>query len=152
MYTLVFFYSVLLFFLNVVVLAFLLSAQSSFKMARLGRESLLDDEIMQELRADRLSGVRSDCESDKCSCDDDDDDDDDNDFGHSASQKGRKRAPLEVSDSNVNDDDDSWTNNDDIRNLDQYLGNTSLTFTPDDPTSISEVVNRLLGMIFFKFL
>jgi hypothetical protein len=47
-------------------------------MARHSRESLLDDEIMQELRVDRLSGAQSDCESDKCSYDDDGD----NDFGH----------------------------------------------------------------------
>jgi hypothetical protein len=55
---------------------------------------MLDDEIMQELDADRLSDASSDCESDKSS----DDDDDDVDFGPTASQKGRKRARLEVSD------------------------------------------------------
>jgi hypothetical protein len=33
----------------------------------------------------------------------------------------------------------------DIRNLEQFSGNTDITFTPDDPVSISEVVNRSLG-------
>jgi hypothetical protein len=56
-----------------------------------------------------------------------------------------------VSDSDV-DVDDGWTKNDDLRNLEQILGNTGLTFTSDDPSSISEVVNTFLGMIFFKFL
>jgi hypothetical protein len=65
-------------------------------MARRSRKSLLECEIMQELHADRLSRARSDCESDKSSNDDDGDD-----FGPSASQKGRKRARLEVSDSDV---------------------------------------------------
>lgn len=51
----------------------------------------------------------------------------------------QKKARLEVSDSNVNYDDnvDGWTKNGNLRNLDQYLGNISLTFTPDDATSIS---------------
>jgi hypothetical protein len=57
-------------------------------MARRGRESSLDDEIVQGLHADRLSDTPSDCESDKNS--NDDDDDDDVDFGSSTSQKGRK--------------------------------------------------------------
>jgi hypothetical protein len=67
-------------------------------MACRGRESAVDDEIVQELHADRLSGLLSDCESDKSS----NDDDEDYDFGPSASQKGRTRARLEVSDSDVN--------------------------------------------------
>jgi hypothetical protein len=44
-------------------------------VARLRKESLLYDEIMQELRSDRFSEAQSDCESDKSSSDDDDDDD-----------------------------------------------------------------------------
>jgi hypothetical protein len=32
-----------------------------------------------------------------------------------------------------------------LRNLEQFLGNTELTFTPDDLISISEVVNGFLG-------
>jgi hypothetical protein len=32
------------------------------------------------------------------------------------------------------------------------LGDTSLTFTPDHPTSNSEVVNRFLGNNFMTFL
>jgi hypothetical protein len=63
-------------------------------MARRGRESLLDYEIMQELHADRLSDAPTDCESDKRSNDDD--------FGPSASHKCRKKAMLVVSDSDVN--------------------------------------------------
>jgi hypothetical protein len=59
---------------------------------------LLDDEIVQEIHADLLSDVPSDCESDKSS----NDDDEDYDFGPSASQKGSKRARLEVSDLAVN--------------------------------------------------
>jgi hypothetical protein len=43
-------------------------------MACRRRESLLDDEIMQELHSDRLSVVPSDCASDKSGNDDDDDD------------------------------------------------------------------------------
>jgi hypothetical protein len=105
-------------------------------MARRNRESLLDDETMQELRSDQLSGASNDCESDKSNNDDDDDDDD---FGPSTSQRGRKRTRLEVSDSDVNIDDDGddvddgCSRNDDIRNLGQFLDSTSLTFTPDDP-------------------
>jgi hypothetical protein len=38
-------------------------------MARRNKESSQDDEIMQELRADRLSDTPSDCESDKSSND-----------------------------------------------------------------------------------
>jgi hypothetical protein len=55
-------------------------------MARRRRESLLDDEIMQDLHVDRLPGAPSDCESDKSSTDDDDD------FGpqrHRKAKKGR---------------------------------------------------------------
>jgi hypothetical protein len=55
-------------------------------MAGRGMESLLEDEIVQELHANRLSDVLSDCESDKSS----NVDDADYDFGPSASQKGRK--------------------------------------------------------------
>jgi hypothetical protein len=73
-------------------------------MARRGRKTLLDDEIMQEIHADPLSDAPSGCESDKISNDGDDEDDD---FGPSTSQKGRKRARLEVRDSNVNIDDDN---------------------------------------------
>jgi hypothetical protein len=51
------------------------------------RESLLDDEILQELHVDRLSDASSYCESDKSS----DDVDGDYDFGPSASKKGRKK-------------------------------------------------------------
>jgi hypothetical protein len=121
-------------------------------MARCSRESLLNDEIIQELRADRLSDAPSDCESDKSSNDYDDDE-----FGPSTSQKGRKRARLEVSDSDINIDDDNdvgdgWTKNDDLKNLKQYLGNTGLTFKPDDPTDNFEVVNRLLGNDFLEIL
>jgi hypothetical protein len=58
-----------------------------------------------------LSGTPNDCESDKSRNDDDDDDDD---FGPSTSQKGRKWTRLEVSDSDINIDDDDeiddhWT-------------------------------------------
>jgi hypothetical protein len=109
-------------------------------MAR--QSSLLDYEIVQELHADRLSDAPSDCEGDKSSNNDDDDD-----FVSSASQKGRTRAKLEVSDSYVNTDDDDddvddgWTKSGDLINSEHYLGNTVLTFTPDDPTGISEIVN-----------
>jgi hypothetical protein len=71
-------------------------------MARRSRESLLEVEIMQELHADRLSDAPSDCECDESN----DDDDDDDDFGPSTSQKGRKRARLEVSYLDINIDDD----------------------------------------------
>lgn len=56
-------------------------------MACRNKESLLDDEIMRELHADRLSDSASDCENDKSSEDGGGDDDDD--FGPSASQKCR---------------------------------------------------------------
>jgi hypothetical protein len=71
---------------------------------------------MQELRADRLLNVPTDCESDKSSGDDDDVD---SYFGSSASQKGRKRERLEVSDSDVNiydDGDGGCSKTDDLRN------------------------------------
>jgi hypothetical protein len=60
-------------------------------MARRSSEGFLDDEMMQELHADRLSGSPSDCESDTSSDDGGggDDGDDDDDFGSSASQKCR---------------------------------------------------------------
>jgi hypothetical protein len=119
-------------------------------MTRRGKESLLDDEITQELLADQLSDALSDCENDKSS----NYDDDDFDCGPSTSQKSRKRARLEASDSDVNivddDDDDVWTSNDDLRNFEQFLGNTGFTFTPNDPTSISEPLS--LGIIILKFL
>jgi hypothetical protein len=59
-----------------------------------------------------LTHAPSDRESDESSNDDDDDE-----FGPSASQKNRKKARLEVSDSDVNiyDDDDvdnGWIKND----------------------------------------
>jgi hypothetical protein len=63
-----------------------------------------------------------------------------------------------MSDSNVNIDDEDddvdfgWIKNDDLRNLEQFLVITGLTFTHDDPTSISEVVNRFLGNDFFEIL
>jgi hypothetical protein len=120
-------------------------------MARHCRESLPDDGIMQDLHVDQLSDVPSDCESDKNSNDDDDDD-----FGSSTSQKSRKGARLGVSDSFVNiDDDDELFNdgkNDDLRNLEQFLGNTDHTFTSNDPTSTSEVVNSFLGNDFLKIV
>jgi hypothetical protein len=54
---------------------------------------------------------------------------------------------------NVDDDfDDGRNKNDDLRNLEQILGNTGLTFTPDDPTSISEVVDRFLENDFLEIL
>lgn len=83
------------------------------------------------------------CESVKCS-----NDADGGDFGPSPSQKGSERARIEVSASGVDDVVD-LTKNDDLRTLEQYLGNTGLTLTPDDPTSISEVVNRFLENVFF---
>jgi hypothetical protein len=46
---------------------------------------------------------------------------------------------------NENDVDDGWNKSDDLKNLEQFLGNTALTFTPDEPTRISEAVNRFLG-------
>jgi hypothetical protein len=70
-------------------------------MARRRSESFLDNEIMQDLHADWLSVVPSDCESDKSSNDHDNDD-----FWSSTSQKSRKRARLEVSDSDVNIDNE----------------------------------------------
>jgi hypothetical protein len=80
-------------------------------MAWLGG-SLLVVEIMQELHAARLSDAPNDCESDKSSNDDDYDDE----FVPSASQKCRKRAWLEVTNADVNIDDDNvddgWIKND----------------------------------------
>jgi hypothetical protein len=122
-------------------------------MARHSRVSLLYDEIMQELHTDWLSDAPSDCESDKSSNDDHDDD-----FLPSSSQKGRTRARLEVSDSYVIIDDDDDDVNDgctktgDSRNLEQYLGNTGLTFTPEDSTGISELVNHFLANDFLEIL
>jgi hypothetical protein len=55
-------------------------------MARRDRESLLDDEITQELRADRLSDDPCDCERDTFN------DDDDDDFGHATSQAENGRG------------------------------------------------------------
>jgi hypothetical protein len=60
---------------------------------------------------------------------------------------------AEVSDSDVNidddddddDDDDGCSKNYDLRSLHQSLGNSGLTFTSDDPTIISEIVNHFLG-------
>jgi hypothetical protein len=71
--------------------------------------------------------------------------------------KGRTRAKLEVSDSDVNivddnDVDNGWTKSDDLGNLEQFLGNTGLAFTYHDPTRISEVVNRFLGNYFLEIL
>jgi hypothetical protein len=50
-------------------------------MARRKRERLLDDETMQELHSEQLSGASSNSDSDKSSNDDEEDDEDD--FGHS---------------------------------------------------------------------
>jgi hypothetical protein len=86
-----------------------------------------------------LSDVPRDCESDKSS-----NDDDDNEFGPSASQKSRKKARLEVSDSDVNIDDDD--------DLDDGWTKNGLTFTPNELTSVSEVVNRFLGNDFLDIL
>jgi hypothetical protein len=41
---------------------------------------------------------------------------------------------------------------DDLRFLEQFLCNTCLTFTPDDPIRISEVVTRFLGNDFLEIL
>jgi hypothetical protein len=96
-------------------------------MACCSRGSLLDNEVMQELHRDLLSDAPSDCESHKSS---NGNDDDDYDFGSSKSQKNKKKkeGKLEVSDSDVNtdddddddDDNDCWSNNDDLRNLEQF--------------------------------
>jgi PhoPQ-activated pathogenicity-related protein len=68
-------------------------------------------------------------------------------------RKSRKRTRLEVSDSDVNIDvDDCWTNNDNLRFLEQFLGNTVITYTSDDSTNISEVVTRFLGNDFLEIL
>jgi hypothetical protein len=90
---------------------------------------------VHELHADQLSGAPSDCESGKSSNGDD--------IGPSTSQKGRKMARLEASDSDVNIEnedevDDGWTENVDLRNLEQFLGNSGLTVTPGSPNSTSE--------------
>lgn len=108
---------------------------------------IMIDKIMQELYGYWLSDAPSDCESDRSS-----NDDSDVDFRPSTSQKGRRSVMLDLSDSDVNTDDDDvvddLTKNDDLRDLEQYLGNTGLTLTPDDPTSTSEVVNRFLENVF----
>jgi hypothetical protein len=67
-------------------------------MAPHNKKCLLDDKIVQELYADQLPDAPSDCETDKSS--------DDDDSGPSTSQKGSKMAKLEVSNSDVNIDDD----------------------------------------------
>jgi hypothetical protein len=65
---------------------------------------------------------------------------------------------AEVSDSDINidddndDGDDGYSKNNDLRSLEQFLGNSGLTFTPDDPTSISEIVNHFLGKHFLEIL
>jgi hypothetical protein len=56
------------------------------------------------------------------------------------------------SDLNIDDEDDDGSKNDDLRNLEQFLGDTSLTFIPDHPTSTSEGVNRFIGNAFMTFL
>jgi hypothetical protein len=56
------------------------------------------------------------------------------------------------SDVNIDDDDVDLTKNYDLRNLEQFLDNTGLTFTPVGPTSISEVVNCFLGNNFLEIL
>jgi hypothetical protein len=73
---------------------------------------------------------------------------------HRKAERGRG---LEVSDSDVNIDEDDdindfWIINCDLRNLEQYLNNNGLTFTPDDPTSISEVLNRFHRNGFLEIL
>jgi hypothetical protein len=50
------------------------------------------------------------------------------------------------------DDNDGCSKYDDLRKLEQFLGNTSRTFTPDHPASTSEVVNRFFGNDFMTFL
>jgi hypothetical protein len=126
--------------------------ESSFKVSRCNKRSLLDDEIMQELQLDRLSDAPSDFESDKNINDEVDV------FGPSMSQKARRRARLEVSDSHLNTDDedldvdDGYSKNGDLRNLEQFLGNSSPTFTLSHPISTSEVVNRFLVNDFMTFL
>jgi hypothetical protein len=57
-------------------------------MARCSAESLLDDEIRQELHADQLLYAPSDCESDKSS----NDDDSDVDFRPSTSRQQKGEA------------------------------------------------------------
>jgi hypothetical protein len=51
-----------------------------------------------------------------------------------------------------NDIDHGRTKNDDLRNLEQFLGNTGHTFTSDDPTSIFEVMTRFLENDFLEIL
>jgi hypothetical protein len=98
-----------------------------------------------------LSHAPTDCESDKRSNDEEDDG-----VRSSTSQNGRKRARFEVSDSDVNIDDDNdvdgWTKNDYLRNLEQFLGNIGLSFIPEYPTNISEIMNSFLGIFFFFIL
>jgi hypothetical protein len=114
-------------------------------MARRRRECSLDDEIMQELHAYQMSDAPSDCESVVMM------------ILTLSVTKRQERGRLEVSDSDVNsedeeDVDDGWTKNDDLRNLKQFLGNTGLTLTPDDPTRISEVVNQFIWNNFLEIL
>jgi hypothetical protein len=51
-----------------------------------------------------------------------------------------------------NDVDFGWTKNYDLRNLEQFLVNTALTYTHDDLTSISEIANCFLGNDFIEIL
>jgi hypothetical protein len=63
-------------------------------------------------------------------------------------------ARLEVSDSDVNIDDegDDGSKSDHLRHLEQFLGNTSRTFAPCGHTSNSDAVNRFLGNDFLQIL
>jgi hypothetical protein len=68
----------------------------------------------------------------------------------------QRHRMAEVSDSDINDDDDDddddggCSKNNDLRILEQFIGNSGLTFTPDDPTSISEIVNCFLRNHFLE--
>jgi hypothetical protein len=57
-----------------------------------------------------------------------------------------------VSYSDLNIDDDGGSKIDDLIHLEQFLGNTSPTFTPDDHTGTSDSVNRFLGNDFLQIL
>jgi hypothetical protein len=68
----------------------------------------------------------------------------------------QRHRKAEVSDSDVNidydDDVDGSSKSDHLRNLEQFLGKSGLTFTPEDPTSISQIVNHFLGNDFHEIL
>jgi hypothetical protein len=84
-------------------------------MAQCSGESMLDYEIMQELYANRLWDTPNNCQSDKNS-----NDEIAEGIEPSTLRKSRKWTRLEVSDSDVNIDDDDdvdlgWTKNDDLK-------------------------------------